>query len=62
MEVSVGGALQLQNQAAQQATNVGLMRKGLDVQQDMATQLIEGMTEGSVNTKAAAGSQVNLIA
>ena len=62
MEVSVGGAMQLQNQAMSQNKDVSLIRKGIDVQQDMATQLIEGMTENSVNTGAAAGSQVNVIA
>ena len=62
MEVSVAGAMQLQTQGINLAKDVSLIRKGLDVQQDMATHLIEGMTEGSVNTKAAAGSQVNLIA
>ena len=62
MEISATGAMALQNHAMSQSKDIAILKKGMDMQQTMATQLLDGMTKGGVDTSAPRGSQVNIIA
>jgi len=61
MEVSPSGAMQMQNAAMAQSKDVAMVKKSIDIEKDMAAQLLEGISQ-NVDKGAQAGKQVNMIA
>ena len=61
MEVSASGAMQMQNAAMTQSKDIAMIKKSIDVEKDMAAQLLDGIST-NVDKNAAAGKQVNMLA
>lgn len=58
MEIS--GTQALQNESVAQSKDIALMKKGMDIEKEMVSQLVESLPKGGVNSSAAVGSQVNI--
>ncbi len=62
MEISASGLIQMQQAVMIQAKDVAMVKKSIDVEKDMADQLLAGITQNIVDHDAAAGNKVNMIA